>query len=93
MANIAYKYRLYPNVKQQELFMKTFGCCRKVWNLMLNDKIENYKQTILNLQKRIDNLYNEGKIKNKITVEWAHKEDLQGFSCENEEFFSINQKI
>ena len=25
--------------------MKTFGCCRKVWNLMLNDKIENYKQT------------------------------------------------
>ena len=45
MANIAYKYRLYPNVKQQELFMKTFGCCRKVWNLMLNDKIENYKQT------------------------------------------------
>lgn len=55
--------------------------------------LENYKQTILNLQKRIDNLYNEGKIKNKITVEWAHKEDLQGFSCENEEFFSINQKI
>ena len=45
MANIAYKYRLYPNVKQQELFIKTFGCCRKVWNLMLNDKIENYKQT------------------------------------------------
>ena len=55
--------------------------------------LENYKQTILNLQKRIDNLYNEGKIKNKIIVEWAHKEDLQGFSCENEEFFSINQKI
>ena len=45
MMNIAYKYRIYPNKKQEELFMKTFGCCRKVWNLMLNDKIENYKQT------------------------------------------------
>ena len=45
MMNIAYKYRIYPNKKQEELFIKTFGCCRKVWNLMLNDKIENYKQT------------------------------------------------
>ena len=45
MMNIAYKYRIYPNKKQESLFMKTFGCCRKVWNLMLNDKIENYKQT------------------------------------------------
>ena len=27
------------------MFAKTFGCCRKIWNLMLNDKIEYYKLT------------------------------------------------
>lgn len=43
--NKAYKFRIYPNKDQQILINKTFGCCRKVWNLMLNDKIENYKQT------------------------------------------------
>nr|MCA4989511.1 helix-turn-helix domain-containing protein [Clostridioides difficile]MCO8769778.1 helix-turn-helix domain-containing protein [Clostridioides difficile]MCO8777184.1 helix-turn-helix domain-containing protein [Clostridioides difficile]MCO8784467.1 helix-turn-helix domain-containing protein [Clostridioides difficile] len=24
----AYKFRMYPNKKQQELINKTFGCCR-----------------------------------------------------------------
>ncbi|HBF0928059.1 TPA: helix-turn-helix domain-containing protein, partial [Clostridioides difficile] len=24
----AYKFRIYPNKKQQELINKTFGCCR-----------------------------------------------------------------
>ena len=28
-----------------QLFARTFGCCRKVWNLMLSDKIESYKTT------------------------------------------------
>ena len=27
------------------MFAKTFGCCRKVYNLMLSDKIEGYKAT------------------------------------------------
>ena len=43
--NRAFKYRLYPTTEQRELFVKTFGCCRKVYNLMLAEKIENYKQT------------------------------------------------
>lgn len=42
--NKAIKYRLYPTKDQQEVFIKTFGCCRKIWNLMLADKI-NYYQT------------------------------------------------
>ena len=45
MANKAIKYRLYPTSKQTIMFAKTFGCCRKVYNLMLNDKIESYKST------------------------------------------------
>ena len=40
MANIAYQYRLYPDPEQAAFFVRTFGCCRKVWNLMLSDKIE-----------------------------------------------------
>lgn len=43
--NRAFKYRLYPTTEQRELFIKTFGCCRKVYNLMLAEKIESYKQT------------------------------------------------
>lgn len=26
----SYKYRIYPNKKQQEIIAKTFGCCRFV---------------------------------------------------------------
>ena len=43
--NKAFKYRLYPTKTQMQLFARTFGCCRKVWNLMLSDKIESYKTT------------------------------------------------
>ena len=43
--NKAIKYRLYPTEEQATLFLKTFGCCRKVYNLMLSDKIESYKLT------------------------------------------------
>lgn len=45
MANKAIKYRLYPTTEQIIMFAKTFGCCRKVYNLMLADKIESYKST------------------------------------------------
>ena len=41
MSNVehfAIKYRLYPTTEQQVFFSKSFGCCRKVWNLMLADK-------------------------------------------------------
>ena len=43
--NKAIKYRLYPTSKQEIMFTKTFGCCRKVYNLMLEDKITSYKET------------------------------------------------
>lgn len=43
--NKAIKYRVYPTTEQAVMFAKTFGCCRKVYNLMLADKIEGYKAT------------------------------------------------
>lgn len=43
--NKAYKLRIYPNKEQEVLFQKTFGCCRFIYNQMLNDKINHYKAT------------------------------------------------
>lgn len=43
--NKAIKFRIYPNEQQKILFAKTFGCCRKVYNLMLSDKIKSYEET------------------------------------------------
>lgn len=45
MANKAFKFRIYPNVEQKVLFAKTFGCVRFIYNKMLADKIEYYKET------------------------------------------------
>ena len=43
--NKAYKFRIYPDKKQEELLAKTFGCCRFLYNIMLDDKIKEYKAT------------------------------------------------
>lgn len=42
--NRAIKYRAYPTNGQCVLFAKTFGCCRKIYNLMLADKIAYYQE-------------------------------------------------
>ena len=58
--NKAIKYRLYPTKEQEEMFAKTFGCCRKIWNLMLADKIDYYKTTKKFIDYNNDKKY-EGK--------------------------------
>lgn len=45
MSNKAIKYRIYPTTQQSIMFSKTFGCCRKIYNLMLSDKIKGYEET------------------------------------------------
>ena len=45
----SYKFRLYPNQEQKQLFAKTFGCSRAIWNMMLADKIKHYEDTKENL--------------------------------------------
>lgn len=47
----AYKFRIYPNDKQIVLLAKTFGCARFIYNKMLEDKINYYKQT----KKKLNN--------------------------------------
>lgn len=39
----AFRYRIYPNKKQQELIQKTFGCSRFVYNYFLGIKIKEYE--------------------------------------------------
>ena len=41
--NKAYKFRIYPNGEQRNLFAKTFGCVCFVYNRMLADKIAKKK--------------------------------------------------
>jgi len=48
--NKAFKFRLKPNVEQRELFTKTFGCVRFIFNRMLSDKMDHYRETKENLR-------------------------------------------
>lgn len=45
MANKAFLFRIYPNKKQRDLFARTFGCVRFIYNRMLSDKIDYYNKT------------------------------------------------
>ncbi len=47
MINIdrAYKFRIYPNAEQKELIIKTFGCCRYVYNYYLSMRMRMYEET------------------------------------------------
>ncbi len=43
VAEKSYKYRIYPNKKQQELIRKTFGCTRYVYNYYLDKRKKLYE--------------------------------------------------
>jgi putative transposase len=34
----AYRFKIYPDATQEELFRRTIGCCRLVYNLCLDQK-------------------------------------------------------
>ena len=41
----SYKFRLYPNWEQENLILRTFGCCRFVFNHFLAQRQEQYRET------------------------------------------------
>lgn len=47
----SYEYRLYPNIEQQTLMAKHFGCVRFVYNYMLNHKTKIYETDKKNVNK------------------------------------------
>ena len=59
LINRAYKFRLYPNLKQKELINKTIGCSRFVYNVMLSRKKDNSKLTKFDMTKEIPKLYDD----------------------------------
>lgn len=42
--NRSYKFRIYPDKKQENLIQRTFGCCRFVFNHFLAERMDQYKQ-------------------------------------------------
>ena len=69
----AYKYRIYPNKKQQILIAKTFGCCRFVYNQMLAYKKEIYAKQKKFMSKFDCNNYCNQVLKNE--YEWLREVD------------------
>ena len=67
----AYKIRLYPNRSQRTFFNKSFGCCRVIYNEMLYELQNAYKNGIT-LNK--NELFK--RIKSKYT--WMKNSDSQG---------------
>ena len=64
MINKAYKYRIYPNKDQRELFEKHFGCVRFAFNFGLDKKIKAYQKdkkrlSCFDLQKELTILKKE----------------------------------
>ena len=47
----AYKFRIYPTEEQEIFFAKSFGCVRKVYNLMLDDRKRRMKKLKMILLK------------------------------------------
>ena len=58
MTHCSHKYRAYPTSEQKELFAKTFGCTRFVWNKILDWRSQEYSQngTKINYNKSCSRL-------------------------------------
>ena len=71
MAEKSYKYRIYPNKKQQELIRKTFGCTRYVYNHYLDKrKTDKTNYTYVKCAKDLTQLKKE--------FEWLKEVDSVG---------------
>ena len=45
----AYKYKIKPTIKQQQMLSQFFGCARFIYNWGLDKKIKTYKETKKNV--------------------------------------------
>lgn len=86
MANKAYVYAIYPNKKQAELCQKTFGCCRFVYNQMLDVQQERYKNGEKHLSKLSTNNYCTQHLKK----EFLFLKEVDKFALNNAVFHLAN---
>ncbi len=77
----AYKFRLYPNKDQKEVFSKYFGCNRVVWNKALELREMYYKEHKNDKQKKGLNYYDTAKflkeLKQKEEYKWLKEVNSQ----------------
>lgn len=88
----SYKYRIYPNVKQEVLLNKTFGCVRYYWNDLVetfnsydeNNKILNYKTS-----KEIRDIHSWMKDVSASALQQKYRD----FEQTKNQYFSKNRKL
>lgn len=75
-----YKYRLYPNKNQIEIFDKYFGCVRFVYNRFLFERKKQYQET-----GKSDNYYGQAKaltlLKKDNNYSWLKEINSQVLQC------------
>ena len=69
----AYKYRIYPSKEQEIQIVKTFGCCRFVYNQILAYRKEVYEKEKKSVSKIDCNNYCNRQLKKK--YEWLKEAD------------------
>lgn len=69
----AFKYRIYPNKKQEQLIQKTFGCCRFVYNQTLTYRRNLYETEGKSMGKFDCNNYCTRVLKNEYS--WLREVD------------------
>jgi putative transposase len=75
---IAYKFRMYPNKAQIQMFEKHFGACRFVYNFALENKIRIYETEGKSLSRfKLNNMLPELKEENEWLKE-VNSQSLQG---------------
>jgi len=67
----AYKYRIYPNKEQKEQIVKTFGCCRFVYNQTLAYRKETYGKEKKTVNRTDCNNYCNRELKKEFFKEHA----------------------
>ena len=82
----------YKNAGNFASFLYDNGYLKTV-RVNFQNKLEKKEEVILYLKSKLKKLYLQGKTKNKIEVQWANQNELSGFSCDNEKFYSINKRI
>lgn len=87
---VAYKYRIYPNKKQQELIQKTFGCARFVYNYFLDLRIKEYKNNGKSL-----NYYDTSKLLTQLKKEneWLKEPDKDSLQKSLKDLDNAYQKF
>lgn len=90
MAEKTYKYRIYPNKKQQELIQKTFGCTRFVYNYYLNKRKGMYENDKITFTY---NMCSKDLTSLKKDLEWLKEVDSVGLQSSLKDLDHAYQKF